>query len=106
MISFEKNINKYTVAVDENDKVVLIDKNGNTSDVNVEMTESNLEDGRVICLYQDKTYIKTIKSLDSIDSIIYDLDSNLITEKLPEVVRIWVVFIMDIVSHMTKKVLI
>ncbi len=81
LISFEKNINKYTVAVDENDKVVLIDKNGNTSDVNVEMTESNLEDGRVICLYQDKTYIKTIKSLDSIDSIIYDLDSNLITEK-------------------------
>lgn len=66
LISFEKNINKYTVAVDENDKVVLIDKNGNTSDVNVEMTESNLEDGRVICLYQDKTYIKTIKSLDSI----------------------------------------
>lgn len=81
LISFEKNINKYTVAVDENDKVVLIDRNGNTSDVNVEMTESNLEDGRVICLYQDKTYIKTIKSLDSIDSIIYDLDSNLITEK-------------------------
>lgn len=78
LLSFEKNINKYTVAIDENDKVVLIDKNGNTSDVNVEMTESDLENGRVICLYQDKTYIKTIKSLDG---IIYDLDSNLITEK-------------------------
>lgn len=76
LISFEKNINKYTIAVDENDKVVLIDKNGKTSDVNadIDITDNALDYGRALSLYQDKTYIKNE------NGIIYDLDGNVITE--------------------------
>lgn len=76
LISFEKNINKYTIAVDENDKVVLIDENGKTSDVNadIDMTDNALDYGRALSLYQDKTYIKNE------NGIIYDLDGNVITE--------------------------
>ena len=56
LISFEKNINKYTVAVDENDKVVLIDRNGKTSDVNadIDITDAIFNYGRVLSLYQNK----------------------------------------------------
>lgn len=76
LISFEKNINKYTFAVDENDKVVLIDKNGKTSDVNadIDITDNALDYGRALSLYKDKTYIKNE------NGIIYDLDGNAITE--------------------------
>lgn len=76
LISFEKNINKYTIAVDENDKVVLIDKNGKTSDINanIEITDNALDCGRALSLYQGKTYIKNE------NGIIYDLDGNVITE--------------------------
>lgn len=64
MISFEKNINKYTVAVDENDKVVLIDRNGKTSDVNadIDITDAIFNYGRVLSLYQNKSYLKVDKS--------------------------------------------
>lgn len=80
LLDFEKNINKYTVAVDENDKVVLIDKNGKTSDVNanIGMTDSALDYGRVLSLYQDKTYIKTKKGEKD---IIYDLNDKTIKEE-------------------------
>lgn len=76
LISFEKNINKYTIAVDENDKVVLIDENGKTSDVNadIDITYNALDYGRALSLYHDKTYIKNE------NGIIYDLDGNVITE--------------------------
>ena len=70
---FEKNINKYTVALDENDKVVLIDKNGKVFDVNLEIPEYNLGDGRVVAQYNDKTYIKNRE-------IVTDTDGNIITD--------------------------
>lgn len=68
LLDFEKNINKYTVAVDENDKVVLIDKNGKTSDVNanIGMTDSALDYGRVLSLYQDKNIYKKTKKVKKI----------------------------------------
>lgn len=72
-IDFEKNINKYTVALDENDKVVLIDKNGKVFDVNLEILEYNLGDGRVVAQYNDKTYIKNRE-------IVTDTDGNIITD--------------------------
>lgn len=72
-IDFEKNINKYTVALDENDKAVLIDKNGKVFDVNLEISEYNLGDGRVVAQYNDKTYIKNRE-------IVTDTDGNIITD--------------------------
>ncbi len=72
-IDFEKNINKYTVALDENDKVVLIDKSGKVFDVNLEISEYNLGDGRVVAQYNDKTYIKNRE-------IVTDTDGNIITD--------------------------
>lgn len=80
LISFEKNINKYTVAVDENDKVVLIDRNGKTSDVNadIDITDAIFNYGRVLSLYQNKSYLKVDKSEKD---TIYDLDDKIITEE-------------------------
>lgn len=80
LISFEKNNNKYTVAVDENDKVVLIDRNGKTSDVNadIDITDAIFNYGRVLSLYQNKSYLKVDKSEKD---TIYDLDDKIITEE-------------------------
>lgn len=76
----KKNINKYTVAVDENDKVVLIDRNGKTSDVNadIDITDAIFNYGRVLSLYQNKSYLKVDKSEKD---TIYDLDDKIITEE-------------------------
>ncbi|WP_449075189.1 hypothetical protein, partial [Ruminococcus sp.] len=59
--------------LDENDKVVLIDKNGKVFDVNLEIPEYNLGDGRVVAQYNDKTYIKNRE-------IVTDTDGNIITD--------------------------
>lgn len=74
-MDFEKNINKYTVAIDENDKSVLIDKKGNVSSIDFEISESNFEYGRTISQYQDKIFI-----LHSGGKTISDLEGNVLTD--------------------------
>lgn len=77
LMDFEKNINRYTVAIDENDKSVLIDKQGNVSsiDFNVSNMKLDLEYGRTISQYQDKIYIK-----HGDGKTISDLGGNVITD--------------------------
>lgn len=74
-VDFEKNINKYTLALDENDKIVLIDSQGEISDSNFEISEHNLGVGRVVSQYDNKTYIKNNK-------IVTDIDGNSITDNV------------------------
>lgn len=78
LMDFEKNINKYTVAIDENDKSVLIDKKGNVSSIDFDISESNyeyFEYGRTISQYQDKIFI-----LHSGGKTISDLEGNVLTD--------------------------
>ena len=51
----------------------MIDKNGKVFDVNLEISEYNLGDGRVVAQYNDKTYIKNRE-------IVTDTDGNIITD--------------------------
>jgi len=74
-VDFDKNINKYTLALDENDKIVLIDRQGKISDSNFEILEHNLGAGRVVSQYDNKTYIKNNK-------IVTDIDGNSITDNV------------------------
>lgn len=73
-VDFDKNINKYTLALDENDKIVLIDRQGKISDSNFEILEHNLG-GRVVSQYDNKIYIKNNK-------IVTDIDGNSITDNV------------------------
>ncbi|MGN0501723.1 MAG: hypothetical protein ACI4HN_02255 [Ruminococcus sp.] len=74
LMDFEKNINKYTLAIDENDKTVLIDKKGNVSSIDFDISESNLQDGRRLSQYQDRIFIKHSDS-----KIISDLEGKELT---------------------------
>ena len=74
-VDFEKNINKYTLALDENDKIVLIDRQGEITDSNFEISEDYLGVGRVVSQYDNKTYIKNNK-------IVTDIDGNSITDNV------------------------
>lgn len=72
-VDFDKNINKYTVALDESDKVVLIDKEGKTHNNSFEISGDNLNSDRVVSQYNDKTYIEDGKT-------VMDADGNIITD--------------------------
>lgn len=74
-VDFEKNINKYTLALDENDKIVLIDSQGEISDSNFEISEDKLGVGRVVSQYDNKTYIKN-------NETVTDIDGNSITDNV------------------------
>ena len=72
-LDFENNINQYTVARDKNKKAVLIDKNGNIVNDNLETTEEKLSSGRTVAQYGDKTFI-------TYENSISDTNGNLITD--------------------------
>ena len=72
-LDFENNINPYTVAIDKNKKAVLIDKNGNIVNDNLETTEEKLSSGRTVAQYGDKTFI-------TYENSISDTNGNLITD--------------------------
>lgn len=74
-VDFENNINKYTLALDENDKIVLIDRQGEISDSNFEISDHNLGVGRVVSQYDNKTYIKN-------NETVTDIDGNSITDNV------------------------
>ncbi len=74
-VDFDKNINKYTLALDENDKIVLIDRQGKISDSNFKISEDYLGVGRVVSQYDNKIYIKN-------NTIVKDIDGNSITDNV------------------------
>lgn len=72
-LDFEKNINQYTIAVDESDNAVLIDENGNVINNFATTSNSLAIGGRKVAQYGDKTFITYKNSIS-------DTDGNLITE--------------------------
>ncbi|MGN1130526.1 MAG: hypothetical protein ACI4RM_05025 [Ruminococcus sp.] len=72
LMDFEKNINKYTVAIDENGKSVMIDKKGNKKNVDFDIS-TDMEYGRTVSQYEDKILIK-----HSEGKIISDLEGNVL----------------------------
>lgn len=89
-LDFEKNFNKYTVALTENDKYVLIDNKGKEISLVFEIAEYDSTDevafidrGRIVSQYNGVTYIKS-KDKDSNKELVLDLDSNLIANDIEE----------------------
>lgn len=74
LIDFEKNINKKTIAVTDNDEYFLIDKSGATKKIDLEVFKE-FEIGRTIAYYDDILYIK-----QSDGNSITTLDGELIAE--------------------------
>ncbi|MGN1433356.1 MAG: hypothetical protein ACI4XI_06595 [Ruminococcus sp.] len=89
-LDFEKNINKYTVALTESDKYVLIDNKGKETSLGFEIAEYDSTDevafidrGRIVSQYNGVTYIKS-KDKDSNKELVTDLDSNLKANDIEE----------------------
>lgn len=74
LLDFEKNINKNTIAVTDNDGCFLIDKSGITQKIDLELFEK-LEIGRIIACYDEVLYIK-----NSGGNSIINLDGDVIAE--------------------------
>lgn len=74
LLDFEKNINKNTIAVADNNGCFLIDKSGNTKKIDLEVFEK-LEIGRIIACYDEVLYIK-----NSGGNSITNLDGDVIAE--------------------------
>lgn len=74
LLDFEKNINKNTIAVTDNDGCFLIDKSGSTQKIDLEIFEK-LEIGRIIACYDEVLYIK-----NSGGNSIINLDGDVIAE--------------------------
>lgn len=72
---FERNINKQTLAVDEEGKVFLIDQKGKISDLKFELSGGNFQYGRIVSQYDGKVYIRN-------ENVIFDTDGNVITDCL------------------------
>lgn len=89
-LDFKKNINKYTVALTESNKYVLIDNKGKEISLGFEIAEYDSTDevafidrGRIVSQYNGVTYIKS-KDKDSNKELVSDLDSNLIANDIEE----------------------
>lgn len=72
-LDFEKNINKQTLAIDEEGKVFLIDQKGKSSDLKFELSGSSLGYGRIVSQYDGKIYVQN-------ENTISDTNGNVITD--------------------------
>lgn len=90
LLDFEKNINKYTVALTESSKYVLVDNKGKETLLGFEIAEYDgmdevafIDRGRIVSQYNGVTYIKS-KDKDSNVGLVSDLDFNIIANDIEE----------------------
>lgn len=85
LVDFDKNINKYTVALTEQNKYILIDNKGNEISLGYDIAEyrkntegedhDSTDQGRVVSQYNGVTYIRHYDNKTNV-KIISDLDGN------------------------------